>query len=138
MVASETAVLYVLFAGLGGAAGAFIRFVVVEWVKKYTTFPAGVLIVNAIGTFLLAFTTLYVSKEMSSWEGDIFEHIELFTFFFNTGVFGSFTTFSTFSYNNLIYLEQKKYFPLAANMFLNITAGVIAIFVDFLLVFYIL
>ncbi|WNY29276.1 Putative fluoride ion transporter CrcB [Methanimicrococcus stummii] len=123
-----------LFAGIGGACGAFLRYVLLGTAEKYTKFPAGVLIANTIGTFLLAFSTFYIAKESSTWD-TAFEHIERMTFFFNTGVFGSLTTFSTFSYNNLIYLEQKKYLPLTANIFLNIIFCTAAVFTALLLVY---
>lgn len=138
MAVSEMAILGLLFAGIGGTAGAFIRFAAVEVFKKQTTFPVGVLISNAVGTFVLALVTFYISKEAGSLEGEIFRHMELFVFFFNTGVLGSLTTFSALSYDNLIYLEQKKFLAAAANIFLNIAAGTVAVFAGFLAAFYIL
>ncbi|MDV0445777.1 putative fluoride ion transporter CrcB [Methanimicrococcus sp. At1] len=135
MAAAGLMIVYLLAAGIGGAVGAFLRYFAVEISGKYTKFPAGVLIANIIGTFLLALTTLYAAKEINGW-GGIFEHIELMTFFFNTGVCGSLTTFSTFSYNNLIYWEEKKYFPLAANILLNIILCTAAVFTAILLVYY--
>lgn len=135
---SEMVFLFLLFAGIGGVAGAFLRFVVIEAAHKYTRFPAGVLISNVIGTFILVFTTLYISKEAGFSEWKFFENAELITFFFNTGVIGSFTTFSAISYNNLVYLEQRKFFPLAMNLFLNLASGTGVVFAAFLLVFYIL
>lgn len=138
MVAAEMIILCLLFAGIGGAAGAFVRFAVVEIFKKYTKFPAGVLIANIAGTFLLALIMFFIFKETGSLEGEIFRYTALFTFFFNTGVLGSLTTFSALSYDNLIYLEQKKFLQAAANIFLNITGGTAAIFAGFLFVFYIL
>ncbi|WNY23848.1 Putative fluoride ion transporter CrcB [Methanimicrococcus hongohii] len=133
----ETVIFCFFAAGIGGAIGAFVRFFMTEAAKKYTSFPAGVLISNIVGTFLLALVSFYILKE-TMFSGEISEQLERAVFFFNTGILGSLTTFSAFSYDNLIYLEDKKYFKAAANIFSNILISAAAVFVAYGFIFNIL
>lgn len=103
--------------GVGGALGSCIRHYAAEVMKKRTSFPAGILIVNIVGTFLAAF--VFFIPILPPFE----------SFIFTTGFLGGLTTFSTFSYDNLQLLEQKKIFRFVLNIGANIILSLIGIFV---------
>jgi CrcB protein len=99
-----------MFIAIGGAFGATMRFLsqatVYELVGK--TFPFGTLFVNVIGSFLMGL--------LSKW------HLAILV-----GVLGSFTTFSTFSLETLVLLEQGDLFKAMANVLLSVVVCVSAV-----------
>lgn len=77
--------------GLGGALGAIARYLATDWVRAMAgdAFPWGTLAVNVAGSFALGFLMVWLqsmapSNQMRQLVG--------------IGFLGSFTTFSTFSY----------------------------------------
>ena len=102
-----------LWIGLGGALGAMSRFWVVSFLarKLGTGFPYGTLAVNALGSFvMLFFLTLLADRLVES------PHLRLLV---AVGFLGSFTTFSSFSYETLFLYQEGEYMKAVANLFLN-------------------
>jgi CrcB protein len=85
---------------LGGAVGTGARYLLSEWaaVSLGTSFPWGTFLVNAIGSFLLA-VILYAGVEASALSPTMRMAL-------GTGVMGGFTTYSTFSFETMRYLEN--------------------------------
>ncbi|MEP3389684.1 MAG: fluoride efflux transporter CrcB [Reichenbachiella sp.] len=81
-----------LFVGVGGMLGSILRFLISQWALKYTPTiaPSGTLLVNVIGSFLLGLLLHYSGKMDRSY-------FVLLT----SGFCGGFTTFSTFSVENV-------------------------------------
>lgn len=81
----------ILVVASGGALGAVARYLASGWVQDLTGgfFPWGTFAVNATGSFLLGFTLVWLQGTVNSAELR-----QLITI----GFLGSFTTFSTFSY----------------------------------------
>ena len=75
----------IVFVAVGGAVGAVLRYTIGYYVDS-SQFPWATFAVNIIGSFLLAFLTF--------WYTGISAETKLFLF---TGLFGAFTTMSTFS-----------------------------------------
>jgi CrcB protein len=77
---------------LGGAAGTGARYLISLWAASAfgTMFPAGTLLVNVIGSFLLGFLMEIVGTTTM-----LSENARLAL---TTGVLGGFTTYSTFNY----------------------------------------
>lgn len=104
---------YVLV-GIGGAFGAALRFFIsqlmLQWFGK--GFPFGTLLVNVLGSFLLG------------WVYSLTEHGHLDIVPWRTliaiGFLGAFTTFSTFSLDSLLLLQQGNYVKGVLNIFLNL------------------
>lgn len=80
--------------GIGGAAGALLR----HWTTRVVvmeTFPAGTLTVNVVGSFVLGFVTFL----------DLGNPVLLLV---GTGACGSYTTFSSFSFDTVRLWETEE------------------------------
>jgi CrcB protein len=84
---------------LGGAIGTGARYLTSLWAATAfgATFPAGTLIVNVAGSFLLAFI-MQTSAATELISSDV-------RLMLTTGVMGGFTTYSTFNYETTNYLR---------------------------------
>ncbi|MDH3271097.1 MAG: fluoride efflux transporter CrcB [Gemmatimonadota bacterium] len=80
-----------LIVGVGGALGAICRYLATDWVRALggDAFPWGTFAVNVVGSFALGFTMVWLQSLAPSAQLRQFIAI---------GFLGSFTTFSTFSY----------------------------------------
>ena len=92
----------IILIGIGGSLGAVTRWIVGKWITNHTTtkFPIGTFFINITGSLLLGFLfSLHASNGIpeTSWA------------MFAIGFLGSYTTFSTFSYEALsLFLTKKK------------------------------
>jgi len=115
-----------LAVGIGGSIGAIARFTISTWIQKSSgsVFPFGTLSVNILGSFIIGFLFLY------------FQHINLSPnqkAIFVTGLLGSLTTFSTFSWETLYMFQQniwgKAFVNMGLNVFLSLGATLLGIIV---------
>ena len=82
------------------------------------SFAYGTFAVNIIGCLLIGFTMRYITDAAS----------ETWRLAITTGFLGAMTTFSTFSYETLHYIEHNNYHLAAANIAANIIIGLTATF----------
>lgn len=110
----------------GGAIGTVARYGVSVWVQKAAvqTFPFGILTVNVLGSFLIGFCWCLAEDTNLSL------HSRLFLF---TGLFGGFTTFSSFSLDTMMLMKTGEYKLALFNVLANNILGLIAVFSGFLL-----
>jgi CrcB protein len=111
----------VLSVGIGGFIGAILRFTLSGWVQKATasTFPFGTLSVNILGSFVIGFLFLY------------FQHINLSPTqkaIFITGLLGALTTFSTFSLDTVLLMQEELYLKAFSNVLMNVLFSIGATF----------
>lgn len=103
-----------LFVALGGALGASARLAVyqimLQWIGK--GFPFATLAVNVFGSFLLGL--VYGAIENSQLDANPWRIL------LSVGFLGAFTTFSTFSLDSLLLLQQGDYAKGALNIILNL------------------
>jgi CrcB protein len=99
---------------LGGALGTGARYLVSGWTFKAfgPAFPYGTLAVNVVGSFLLA-ALMYVGTETTAMQATT--RVVL-----TTGVMGGFTTYSTFSYETMKYLQESAWQLAALNVGLTV------------------
>jgi len=83
-----------LYLALGGSIGAILRYLVSLYSIKYMAWglPMGTLIVNLLGSFLIGLAFVFFGREQ------IALNLRIFLFI---GIFGSFTTFSTYMFESL-------------------------------------
>lgn len=116
----------ILAVGVGGFLGAIIRFTLSIGVQKLSasSFPFGTLSVNILGSLLMGFLFMYFSQvNFSTYQKLIF----------TTGLLGALTTFSTFSMDTVILLQQELYLKAISNVLLNVILSVGATFIGILL-----
>ena len=103
----------ILAVGVGGFFGAIARFLIASAVQKLSgsLFPIGTLSVNIIGSFLIGFLYLYFSQTINP----------LAKAMLITGFLGALTTFSTFSLETVLLLQDGLYFKALLNIMLNVT-----------------
>lgn len=95
--------------GFGGFIGAVLRFYVgILCIKLLPTyFYFSTLIVNLISSFFIGFfLNFLISSNVKN--------------FIVVGILGGLSTFSTFSYENFIYLQNGEFMKLCVNIFLNV------------------
>jgi CrcB protein len=105
---------------LGGAIGTAARYLTAMWVPSLvgTAFPYGTLIVNSVGSFLIAFimhaagSTDLITPNLRAM--------------LTTGVMGGFTTYSTFNYETSEYLREGAWLMATANVFLTVGICLVA------------
>jgi CrcB protein len=109
-----------LSVALGGALGAMLRYGLSGWVQLATgwVLPVGTLAVNILGSFLIG-ALLQIST-------DRFLVAPETRLLLVTGFCGGLTTFSTFSYETLVLLEDQQWTAAAGNVLLSVTVCLVA------------
>jgi CrcB protein len=110
-------VLRLLLVCAGGALGSGARYLVSTWAARAlgAEFPRGTLLVNATGSFVLAFIFAVPGSRISP---DL-------RLFLGAGVLGGYTTYSSFNTETLALLDQGSAGLAAANLVLTV-AGCLA------------
>jgi fluoride exporter len=95
---------------LGGGFGSGARYVVGQWVTQLMQrpFPFGTLVINAAGSFLISLI-MYLSLEANLIGPEM-------RLLLTTGVMGGFTTYSTFNYETLAFLQSGAWLMGALNL----------------------
>lgn len=109
--------ILVLAIGAGGALGAIARFLVSLGVQRLsrTRFPLATLLVNISGSFLIGI--VFALADSGRVSGETLT-------FLVSGLLGGYTTFSTFSVENLKLLEEGRTGAFALNITGQIASGV--------------
>lgn len=104
----------------GGAAGAVARYLATGWVQDLTGgfFPWGTFVVNAVGSLFLGFSLVWLQSTLASAEMR-----QLVTI----GFLGSFTTFSTFSYETLALLRDGAWWRAGGYALGSVALGLAAV-----------
>ena len=99
----------IVLVGLGGAFGSILRYFLAGHIGSHD-FPWGTFTVNFLGSFLLAMIFF------SSLGMGISPEIQIFLF---VGIFGGFTTMSSFSLDTVGLLISERFGAALFNIFLN-------------------
>ena len=101
---------------LGGALGTGARYLLSGWTLRWLGpgFPYGTLVVNVLGSFLLA-GLMFVGTETTAMPATM-------RLFLSTGVLGGFTTYSTFSYETMKYLQDSAWHLAVLNVSVTVFA----------------
>ena len=104
-----------LFVAIGGSIGASLRYLFYIVTKNFL-FPnylfINTLLVNIMGSFFLGYIIMLLGNKNLSQD--------FIKYFFIIGILGSFTTFSTFSLENVELLINRKFLLAFIYMFLTL------------------
>ncbi len=116
----------ILLVFIGGGIGSVLRYVIGLHLNR-ETIPYGTLSVNVIGSLLIGiFMGYYLKKEGIHLSES---HIALIV----VGLFGGFTTFSSFMYENFQFLMNEQYFRFVGYTILSLFLGILAVVLGYLI-----
>jgi CrcB protein len=115
----------IIFVGVGGFIGAILRYLISFYMQKLvgSSFAYGTLTVNIVGSFIIGFLYLY------------FEHIisPNIKALLVTGMLGALTTFSTFSLETILMVQEglisKAFLNIVLNVIFALTGTVLGMFI---------
>jgi len=106
---------------VGGGLGSVARYLLGKWLNNLETdIPYGTMLSNVLGSLLIGFVLGYLSKTSSVSETQ--------TLLIATGFCGGFTTFSTFAYENHLFLKNGDYFSFLPYTLGSLMIGFSAVF----------
>jgi len=106
---------------VGGGFGSVARYFLGRWLNNLeTSIPYGTMLSNVLGSFLIGLFLGYLSKS-----GNM---SQTYTLLLATGFCGGFTTFSTFAYENHIFLKNGDYLSFLPYALGSLILGFSAVF----------
>lgn len=111
-----------LFVALGGGIGSCFRYLATLWFARHysSVFPWATFVVNITGCFLIGFLMGVITRGVFL-ENDL-------RLLLIVGLCGGYTTFSTFSAENLRLLENGSYVALGIYVSASVIFGLMAVF----------
>lgn len=118
----------VLLVALGGSIGAVVRYLISIFMIQVfgSSFPFGTLLVNVIGSFFMG--VIYALGQMSHISPELKALI-------GVGLLGALTTFSTFSNETLLLLQEGDWLKAILNVVLNLSLCLFLVYLGQQLVF---
>jgi CrcB protein len=110
----------VLYIALGGALGAVARYGLGGWIHAWAGhgFPWGTFAINAIGSFLIGLSLRYLEGIAAAPE---------LRALMTVGILGAFTTFSTFTYETIMLLQEGAWARAALYALGSLLIGLLAV-----------
>jgi fluoride exporter len=114
-----------LIVGLGGFIGSIFRYFISKLNLGFDilAIPIGTLIVNVLGSYIIGFLTGIAEKSEILSAG--------WRLFLMVGICGGFTTFSSFTNENLILMHNGQIFSVCLYTTLSIVLGFLAVYTGF-------
>ena len=111
----------VLVVFIGGGFGSVLRYVIGKWLNNTPNgFPYGTFAANILGSLLIGIILGYAAKSETLSQN----HALLLA----TGFCGGFTTFSTFAYENHLFLKSGDFTSFAVYTIASFVIGFLAVF----------
>ena len=112
---------------LGGGVGSVLRFLVGKWLNNSENgIPYGTFAANIIGSLLIGIILGIATKNSAISQSQ--------TLLLATGFCGGFTTFSTFAYENHVFLKSGDFTSFAIYTIASFVLGFLAVFLGMYLV----
>jgi CrcB protein len=112
---------------IGGGFGSVLRFVLGKLLNNSENgIPYGTFVANVLGSLLIGFILGYAAKNDALSQNS--------TLLLATGFCGGFTTFSTFAYENHIFLKSGDFTSFAFYTIASFVVGFLAVFAGMYLV----
>jgi CrcB protein len=110
-----------IFIGIGGGLGSVFRYLTSLLVVKYfrSEFPWATFVANIIGCFLIGLLVGFIEKSHDT--------NSMIRYLFITGFCGGYTTFSTFSAENISLFQSGQYITALIYILLSVTTGITAV-----------
>ena len=116
-----------LFVFIGGGFGSVLRFLLGKWLNNTENgIPFGTFIANILGSLLIGIILGYAAKSDTLNQNQ--------TLLLATGFCGGFTTFSTFAYENHIFLKSGDFTSFALYTITSFVVGFLAVFAGMYLI----
>ena len=117
-----------LLVALGGSIGAVLRYLISIFMIQVfgSSFPFGTLLVNVIGSFFMG--VIYALGQMSHISPELKALIGI-------GLLGALTTFSTFSNETLLLMQEGDWLKAILNVVLNLSLCLFMVYLGQQLVF---
>ena len=107
---------------VGGGFGSVARYFIGKWLNNLeNAIPYGTMLANVLGSLLIGIIIGYLAKTSNLSNSQ--------SLLLATGFCGGFTTFSTFAYENQLFLKNGDYFNFFTYTFGSLILGVVAVFV---------
>jgi len=118
---AETCSVSYLVISLGGILGANARYLLGNWIMaRYSpSFPYGTLVINVSGSFIIGFFLVLSTERFvvhPNWR-----------LFFVVGFLGAYTTFSTFSFETAVLMQDGAWWLGLANILGSVVLGMAAV-----------
>ncbi|MCH2194653.1 fluoride efflux transporter CrcB [Kordia sp.] len=114
---------------LGGGFGSTLRFLLGKYINSSATgIPYGTFAANILGSLLIGIILGLASKNQAI--------SEQYTLLLATGFCGGFTTFSTFAYENHVFLKSGDFMTFAMYTIASFVIGFAAVFLGIYVVKY--
>jgi len=112
---------------IGGGFGSALRFLIGKWLNSTETgIPYGTFAANILGSLLIGIILGLAAKNDSLTQNQ--------TLLLATGFCGGFTTFSTFAYENHVFLKSGDFMTFAIYTIASFIVGFLAVFLGMYLV----
>ncbi|ASF14305.1 fluoride efflux transporter CrcB [Shewanella xiamenensis] len=117
-----------ILVALGGSIGAVFRYLISIFMIQVfgSSFPFGTLLVNVLGSFLMG--VIYALGQLSHISPELKALI-------GVGLLGALTTFSTFSNETLLLMQEGDWLKAALNVVLNLSLCLFMVYLGQQLVF---
>ena len=116
-----------LFVFIGGGFGSVLRFLLGKWLNNTENgIPFGTFAANILGSLLIGIILGYAAKSDTLNQNQ--------TLLLATGFCGGFTTFSTFAYENHIFLKSGDFTSFALYTITSFVVGFLAVFTGMYLI----
>jgi CrcB protein len=116
----------VILVFVGGGCGSVLRYALGKFLNPSTTsFPYGTFLANVLGCLLIGVFLGFAAKNNTLSQNQ--------TLLFATGFCGGFTTFSSFAYENSLFLKSGDFTNFAIYTIASFVFGFIAVFLGLFL-----
>ncbi|MCA0153591.1 fluoride efflux transporter CrcB [Winogradskyella vincentii] len=118
---------HILLVFFGGGLGSVLRYLIGKWLNSSSDgIPYGTFMANILGSLLIGVILGLASKNNSLTQSQ--------TLLLATGFCGGFTTFSTFAYENHVFLKSGDFTSFALYTIGSFVIGFLAVFLGIFLV----
>ncbi|MGB5417446.1 fluoride efflux transporter CrcB [Algibacter sp.] len=118
---------HILLVFLGGGFGSVLRYIIGKYLNNPETgIPYGTFVANIVGSLLIGIILGLAAKNNSLSQSQ--------TLLLATGFCGGFTTFSSFAYENHVFLKSGDFTSFAIYTIASFVIGFLAVFLGLFLV----